>query len=227
MSGRSQHYLPQFLQRGFAKRRNARDFQITVANRTKIFSTNTQNIGAERDFYYNTEYPSVDDRVTTSENTLAVTLQSIKNRENVDPELVRQLVISISMRTKVMRQVLRDLSPVIRDMMDRYTASKAILIKTLRGQFLDKKEFNNNFEKNFLASNFPPGARRYVRRKAWQKWQKDWRVNQDKQLADFQNLLHLAIEEMSQKFEDIADTSFAKALQEDPLLGTRCSNTQL
>jgi hypothetical protein len=97
MGGRKQHYLPQFLQRSFAHRRNKDTYYVHVHERDTRYSPNTAGVGAIRDFYSTPEDTLADDNITEAESVLGRTVnQIICHRELLSIVQTAQLFSSLS-----------------------------------------------------------------------------------------------------------------------------------
>ncbi len=115
MSGRQQHYLPQFLQRLFAV-----DFQSNGRKCVKAFRygkaepiiTNTKNIGQERDFYGDSRISPADEIITKMESDLAKIIDNTCDPlKLVTQDELAKLVSIISIRTKSVRSALSEIAP--------------------------------------------------------------------------------------------------------------------
>ncbi|MBF0263141.1 MAG: DUF4238 domain-containing protein [Magnetococcales bacterium] len=112
MSGRKQHYIPQFLLRKFAAIKKKKGNQVYVYTKEKCILTETKNIGAERDFYSSLAIPGIqqlDDKITNHEKEMAVMLISLLNKGtsvSVDADIAASFVTHLTSRTKFIRQAI-------------------------------------------------------------------------------------------------------------------------
>lgn len=116
MSGVNQHYLPQFLMRGFAVRAGTERSPIFKAVehhrlRGVMDPRNIKSIGAQRNFYGKDGPGTVDDAIDRFENSLAPVIQQL----NVGAELalgnvaqIASLVAHLITRAKQMRSFLEE-----------------------------------------------------------------------------------------------------------------------
>lgn len=115
MSGRQHHYLPQFLQRAFHARKSGGEYYVYAHRKSSSFQPNTGSIGKQRDFYGIPEASKADDNITLEEGRLA----EVVNRANaegdagVSQDELAVLVASLSIRTKKIREALKEAAPRI------------------------------------------------------------------------------------------------------------------
>jgi len=70
MAGRRQHYVPQFLQRGFCIDSDVNSSQCWVFRYEKEpFRCSTKNVGVSKDFYSTQDDTALDDLITEKEQT--------------------------------------------------------------------------------------------------------------------------------------------------------------
>jgi hypothetical protein len=80
MSGRKQHYIPEFLLKKFGRKASKKVTQVTVYSKSRgVFTTSTDNVGAERDFYSGPKASdkTLDDNITKYENILKDNIEKI------------------------------------------------------------------------------------------------------------------------------------------------------
>ncbi|WP_338661964.1 DUF4238 domain-containing protein [Pararoseomonas sp. SCSIO 73927] len=112
MAGRKQHYIPQFLLRGFGASAG-KAVRVTVYSKGRgIYTTSTQGVGAERDFYSDPpgteEVRTLDDQITDHENKIAGyvnSLRSLNEHDTIDPDRVAECVCHFLIRTAHLREV--------------------------------------------------------------------------------------------------------------------------
>lgn len=156
MSGKNQHFIPQFLQRGFAncsmtnkssiskgfdksvKSSKKKEAQVWVFDKgKKPYQTNIRNKGAER-FFYGSEDSLVDKMITDVEAKYAVVanqLREITSSSALDNPLIAELVVHLFVRTKHFRTSVERLGKIGLDL--------------IQGFFQDPLDFEN-----FLFSHF-------------------------------------------------------------------------
>jgi hypothetical protein len=106
MAGKRHHFIPQFLQRGFASPDNASNAWVFRKDRPP-FNTNIQNIALEGQFYTHDGDASVDDAITDDEGALAsfvTDLRAAANGTNVDSQQAAKLVAHMLVRTRHVRE---------------------------------------------------------------------------------------------------------------------------
>lgn len=116
MSGVNQHYLPQFLMRGFATKGGTERSPVYKAvehhkSRGVMAARNIRSIGAQRNFYGKEGPGSIDDAIDRLENTLAPLINRLNLGEPLTEENIPQiasLAAHLVIRAKHMRSLLED-----------------------------------------------------------------------------------------------------------------------
>ncbi|RYF51574.1 MAG: DUF4238 domain-containing protein [Cytophagaceae bacterium] len=106
MAGKRHHFIPQFLQRGFASPSDLHNAWVFPKTRHP-FNTNIKNIALEGQFYSNEGDTSVDDKITDEEGALASFLKELLDMEDmadVDPPKAGHLINHSLIRTRHFRQ---------------------------------------------------------------------------------------------------------------------------
>jgi len=110
MSGVRQHYLPQFLLKGFNSKIKGKEFYTWVfSNKGPPFETNTRKIGIEKEFYDSRSTLSLDDNITEIESKSASylhDLRKIKNDERLDASKGPEIINHIFVRVKNIRSAI-------------------------------------------------------------------------------------------------------------------------
>jgi Protein of unknown function (DUF4238) len=103
MAGVRQHYLPQFLQRGFA---GADGFVWFFRKDNRGRCVSTRNVGVERTFYTNGNDTRVDDAITAAEAEFAQSVRELRNARSgpVDAQSLPRLFAHLEIRTRHLRQ---------------------------------------------------------------------------------------------------------------------------
>jgi hypothetical protein len=108
MSGRRQHFIPRFLQAGFASRRDGEEGFTWVYRKDRPpFESNTRNVGVEGQFYTAGADTEADDAITVAEGDYSSLLSSLRDsapRAVTDPE-VSKLIAHFEVRTRHIRQM--------------------------------------------------------------------------------------------------------------------------
>lgn len=135
MSGRQQHYLPQFLQRNFHSRKSGTEYYVHAHKKASSFQPNTSGIGQQRDFYGNPASSEADAHITRAEDVLGDVVHRLTSDTGtaVTQEEFAILVASLSLRTKKMREALKGASPRIMSAL-----AEAMDVSTLASQEYDK-----------------------------------------------------------------------------------------
>lgn len=139
MSGKRQHYLPQFLQRGFAHERAAKGLFTWVHRKEgEPYETNLINSGAEGRFYDKGEDRTVDDLITDAEGRFSVLVEQARTLPFGDipsdgwPEFIAHLEV----RGRHLRQVLLKTSDFLtRHMIEQMSDTEEF------GRFIERRIF--------------------------------------------------------------------------------------
>lgn len=108
MSGRKQHYIPQFILRSFGEMGTGKKVQVRVIGPDRTFIAPTDGIGAQREFYskLNDDEVTLDDEITDAENEYSLIFHDLlnaKNGHNPDPLAVSRLITHLCIRGKHIR----------------------------------------------------------------------------------------------------------------------------
>lgn len=131
MPGLKQHYIPQFLLRGFGRAGSGKNVQVMVYWRTGgAFRTGTQGVGAERAFYSRpfaaAEAETLDDRITAHERPLALFIQGL-----------RGLSPGVAVASKEAAEAVAHLSIRVAHMRDAFASAVADLLGGVEELVLD------------------------------------------------------------------------------------------
>jgi len=108
MVNERQHFLPRFLLKGFASRREGKDVYTWVFRRGSLpFETTIINIGVSKKFYdLDEDNHQLDDMITDIENTFATCIDELRSQTSegqlLEPE-IPELVTHLMLRTKYLR----------------------------------------------------------------------------------------------------------------------------
>lgn len=126
MSGTRHHFVPQFIQRGFASHIAGDDaFTWVYRKATKPFNTNVKNVGVEGAFYSDEAGSQVDDQITAAEGRLGSLIAEM--RKPADARLPRaveiaELVAHLEVRSRHLRQNFVQIGSVALDQMLAFIA---------------------------------------------------------------------------------------------------------
>lgn len=108
MSGKRHHFIPQFLQRGFANHSTGKDHYVWVYRKGDLnpFNSNIKNIGLEGYFYSVNKETTLDDLITEVESEFASFVENLRNNPEsiVNQKIAAQLIAHLEVRTKNLRQ---------------------------------------------------------------------------------------------------------------------------
>lgn len=108
MAGKRQHFIPQFLQKGFASHVvGAQVFTWVYRKGIKPFNPNIKNVGVEGYFYSESDDQKLDEAITASEESFSFIVSSLRSGkpiESINFELLIQLIAHLEVRTRHIRQ---------------------------------------------------------------------------------------------------------------------------
>lgn len=225
MSGRRQHYLPQFLQRPFAHRRSGAQSYVYVHRVDSHFASSTTGVGVEKDFYSGPEDTTADDNVTKAEEGLVETLSNILKRRCIDESDDIAAVISLlSIRTLKMREAMRELVPqfsegikllVSQDDLTRGVINERITDQTWLNKQIDKLARENGInDRNKIAL-----ARAYFR----PRLQAELSSRKEEIARQMNQLMLLCVDRLKSEAVEFADATFEKIFKNSNSLSKRRS----
>lgn len=138
MSGRKQHFIPQSLLRGFGFPKGKKTYVVAYTHDRGIFTTGTDGIGAERDFYSELEVDgtgeTLDDKITNYEQPFPQVLgefRSLGDGQRPDTKMAAEFVTHLVVRNDHFRKAVGSGSEhLIEGMADAFTdegQAKALL----------------------------------------------------------------------------------------------------
>lgn len=108
MAGKRQHFIPQFIQNGFASHVVRNEvFTWVYRKGTKAFNANIKNVGVEGFFYSDDNNSEIDDIITAAEGAFAQLVNKLRKDSQVnfsDSVQVKQLFAHLEVRTRHIRQ---------------------------------------------------------------------------------------------------------------------------
>lgn len=107
MSGKRQHFIPRFLQRGFASHVSAEQTFTWVYRKGRSpFNANIINVGVEREFYTTEQDTTADDLITTAEAEFSKLVEALRGCTPgpVDQAQIPYLLAHLEVRTRHLRE---------------------------------------------------------------------------------------------------------------------------
>lgn len=145
MSGARQHFIPRFLQRGFASHSIGDDFYTWVYRKgVKPFNANIINVGAEGQFYSNDGDNRVDDEITAIEGRLGALIDALRSdgdKAAADSASLAELIAHLEIRTRHLRQNLLALGDVVTEEVLRFADNHEAFGSFIRRQALNNPAF--------------------------------------------------------------------------------------
>lgn len=125
MSGKRHHFVPQFLQRGFASESTNKDTYTWVYRKGDInpFNTNIKNIGLEGYFYAENKETTLDEIITDAETEYATFVNELRNHDGIikiDNKRAASLIAHLEIRTKNIRDSFKNAGTLLLTAMTNY-----------------------------------------------------------------------------------------------------------
>jgi hypothetical protein len=158
MSGRRHHYIPQFLQRGFASHSTSKDSYAWVYRKGDInpFNSNIKNIGIEGDFYSEDKDTALDDTITDAETKYGLFVNELRNadiKEKVDKSKAAKLIAHLEIRTKNLRINYRNAGTYVVTETAKFLENTDKCEQFIRGQV--KKQANTLIDEELAKRGIP------------------------------------------------------------------------
>lgn len=159
MSGKRQHFIPRFLQEGFASHK-AEDAVFTWVYRKDRppFNTNIINVGVEGLFYTEEEDTLADDLITKAEGPLSVLVQELRNSTpgDISDARVPELIAHLESRTRHVRQSVMQTGGYLISRMLDFVGDQDFFVHYLERKFHnDPSLLRESFSKELLQQGLP------------------------------------------------------------------------
>lgn len=163
MSGKRQHYIPQFFMRNFSYQKTKKEHYLLQYRKDGgVFTCNTKNTGAEGFFYSLGSDHSIDDSITDLENELAEIVSVLHENKSSDlssldlPKLISHLEI----RTRNLRQSFFNSSDYFLKKISKIFFEKDVLIRYfIRNVMGDKEVFHSLIDKQLDGTSVSASQR--------------------------------------------------------------------
>jgi Protein of unknown function (DUF4238) len=156
MAGKRQHFIPQFIQSGFASHVSGDEIYTWVYRKeAKPFNTNIINVGVEGYFYSQDGDNQVDEEITEAEMSrfalLINTLRNSKGEVTVDPIEIAELIVHLEVRTRHFRQTILNTIEYLYGMMFKFLDDRHAFGNYLRKRLpvLMKHQFNKELKSQY------------------------------------------------------------------------------
>ncbi len=126
MSGKRHHFVPQFIQRGFASHISDGKVLTWVYRKAHSpFNTNIINVGVEKDFYTHEGSSQIDDVITEAEGRFGALLNTLRN--SAAPRLenrkeIAQLIAHLETRSRNLRENFTDIGGMMMNQLIQFVS---------------------------------------------------------------------------------------------------------
>lgn len=161
MSGKRQHFIPQFLQRGFSSHSDSGKYYTWVFRKdSSPFNTNIKNIGIENEFYTLDGNSKVDEKITKLENSLGRLIFKIRNEPfgKLEFSKIPKLIAHIEIRTRHLRQNFLQANVRLVQEIENYLSKSNVFINYAKRNIQNKdstfyKTLIDELQNNGLSKN--------------------------------------------------------------------------
>ena len=162
MAGKRQHFIPQFLQRGFASHNTNKDHYAWVYRKEDLnpFNANIKNIGTEGYFYAEDKETTLDDIITDAETKYAIFVDELRNNDGskkIDSQMAANLIAHFEIRTKNLRDSFRNAGALLLIEMTNYLQDENNCEQFVKkqvaaeaGKMLDQELVNRGISRTLL-----------------------------------------------------------------------------
>lgn len=212
MSGRKQHYLPQFLQRHFCHRVVKKNYYVHVHERRLRYSPSTTGVGAIRDFYSTIEDSRADDNITTAESVLGEILDRTVRTKTLPPNSeVSMLFSALSIRTLKMRNAMAKLAPAMIGALREKAAKQTWALEALDKQINNKAWIDAQVDKQLRElGHFDRNRRASMKSLIKPRIKKELEESKPRLLAEFDKLAHIIFNHLEAEAADVANRALSQ-----------------
>ena len=159
MAGKRQHFIPKFLQEGFAdSTKRGRKFTWVFQRDAQPFNTNIANVGVEGKFYTSDQDTTVDDVITKAESDFSTLLNEIRSENDSalsDSNLPR-LIAHLEIRTRNLRENLLQASEFLMSQIIDFMSNEEMFSSWLKSTIYDRPSIiRESVEKHIKEHNLP------------------------------------------------------------------------
>lgn len=216
MSGRQQHYLPQFLLRNFHSRKSGTAYYVHAHRKAASFQPNTSGIGQQRDFYGDPAISRADENITRAEDMLGDVVHRLVSGKGpaVTQEEFAVLAASLSLRTKKMREALKAASPrlmaALKDAVDVSTLAATEYDKF----FADKQKIDGMIDAELAkASGIGRNEAAKFKFSARSQLFQEAKRRRDSTIAEIKTQFEIHMMRLINEASNIADKTFLKIFE--------------
>jgi len=159
MSGKRQHFIPRFLQEGFASHTSGEEtFTWVYQKGVPPFNSNIINVGVEGRFYTEGQDTEADDLITAAEGTFGTLIQDLRadlSAPLLDPRLPH-LIAHLEVRTRHIREnFLQTGEVLVSRLLDFLSDDEAFAAFLIRWFQREPSMFRESFAKEFAKHQLP------------------------------------------------------------------------
>lgn len=160
MAGKRQHFIPQFLQQGFASHTiGGATFTWVYRKGSPPFNSNIINVGVEGLFYTEGDDTQADELITDAEGRFSKLVQTLRTgtRPDVQDPQIARLIAHLEVRTRHLRQsFLRTADFLVSRLLDFMADEQAFSIYLERQFLRDPSMLRESMSKELTKRALPP-----------------------------------------------------------------------
>lgn len=217
MSGRQQHYLPQFLQRNFSFRASGTEDYVRVFRKHSTFESNTSGVGKQRDFYGHPDSSNADAVITAGESQLAEIVQSLITAgptEEVNQQHCAILAASISLRTKSMRESIKAAGEKMLGFAQQRFDATALAGKEYDRFFADTRGISRLVNEQLAEAKLDRNQAAVFKQRAMNQIRRDAAATRDARIFEITSQFQHVMDNLFKEAGRIADKAFLGIFEE-------------
>jgi Protein of unknown function (DUF4238) len=160
MAGRRHHFIPRFLQEGFASHRTGDEvFTWVYRKGHPSFNTNITNVAVEGSFYSEGDDSEVDDRITDAESEFSELVRQLRTMTpgHVSDPRLAVFIAHLEVRTRHVRQAFLRLGGYAVSAVTDLIADEGVLLQILERHYLQNPSaIRESILKVAAEQQFPP-----------------------------------------------------------------------
>jgi hypothetical protein len=235
VAGRKQHYIPQFLLRGFGVKGAGSATQITVYNKERgIYVTATEGSASQRDFYSAPASGAgditLDDKITEYEFAILPILERCRNAEAhhiVKPREASELVAHLCVRQAHIRQTFEEGIGLIAEKLEEKLSDPSVLRRYFKiDEPVQSEEFQKLVHESYLENHVIFGIRGISEQQFESALLQIARTHWDDLFRGNNFFMAMIAKKMEDAAKDLAKISHTKALEKTLAPQPRISDLQ-
>lgn len=161
MAGKRQHFVPRFLQEGFASHGNSDATFVWVYRKGAApFTANVNNVGVEGQFYTSADDTEADDIITDLEGPFSLLVRSLRMSAPAvvsDPQIPR-FIAHLEVRSRHLRQNILQTGDYLFSRLLDFMSDERLFLPLLEKRVLNDPKVRETMTRKIKEWGFPPTA---------------------------------------------------------------------